>query len=193
VAGPNRRIRVDELRGGGCVAARSRPGELLVSVAQSLTDRFRPPCVLTTRCIVLPQKQVGSAPLDSGPIIRKRIFAPQDRFGQSHHSSRLFFTNATSARFNAPRRCTCSLRAPSPCRVTLPTEGCGVHRNGSLPIIWLSVNRVPPKRCSPLTITTGPRAVGFHPKFSVWCGDGVRPGSVRVPRRFSVQPVTFSE
>jgi hypothetical protein len=123
VGGPNRRIRVDEDRGGGCVDARSHPGELLSLVARSLKDRSRRARVLTMRCIVLPQKQVGSAPFGAGPIIRKRICAPQDPFGHSHHSSRLFFTNATSARLNAPRRCTCSLRAPSPCRVILPTEG----------------------------------------------------------------------
>jgi hypothetical protein len=53
--------------------------------------------------MVLPQKQVGSAPFVTRPIMRKRISAPQNRFGHSHNSSRLFFTNATSARFNAPR------------------------------------------------------------------------------------------
>lgn len=150
LGGPNRRIRVDEDRGGGCVEARSHPGELLALVVRSLKDRSRRPRVLTMRCIVVPQKQVGSARFGAEPIIRKRISAPQDRFGHSHHSSRLFFTNATSARFNAPRRCTCSLRAPSPCRVDLPTEGCVstkiVHQNGSLPVIWLSVIREPRKK-----------------------------------------------
>jgi hypothetical protein len=53
--------------------------------------------------MVLPQKQVGSAPFVTRPTMRKRISAPQNRFGHSHNSSRLFFTNATSARFNAPR------------------------------------------------------------------------------------------
>jgi hypothetical protein len=125
VARPNRRVRVGELcAGGGCVEARSHPGELPVLVARSLMARSCRSRVLTMRCIELPQKQVGSAPFVAGPIIRKRMRAPQDRFGHSHHSSRLFFTNATSARLNAPRRCTCSLRAPSPCRVDLPTEGC---------------------------------------------------------------------
>ena len=40
----------------------------------------------------------------------------------------------------------------------------------------------PKKRCSPLTITTGPVAVGFHPKFPVSCGGGVRSVSVPVRR-----------
>src|SRR5580658_6419733 len=51
------------------------------------------------------------------------------------------------------------------CALTVPPgssdRGCA-HRNGSLPIIWLSVNRLPEKTCSPLTITTGSPAVGFH-------------------------------
>jgi hypothetical protein len=190
VAGPNRRIRVDELCGGGWVEARSHPGVLLVSVAQSSMDRSRRPRVLSTRCIALPQKQVGSARFDSEPIIRKRICVPQNRFEHSHCSSRLFFTNATSARLNAPHRWTCSSRAPSPCLV-LPTEGGCVHQNGSLPIIWLSVNSVPQKRCSPLTITTAPPAVGFHPKFPVWCGVGVRPVSGDVCSHFSALPRTL--
>jgi hypothetical protein len=86
-------------------------------------ERLRRPRVRTTRSIVLPQKQVGSAQFGVGPIIRNRICARQNRFGHSHNSSRLFFTNEISARFNAPRRCTYSLRAPSPCRRALPTEG----------------------------------------------------------------------
>jgi hypothetical protein len=74
------------------------------------------------------------------------------------------------------------------CALTVPggssDRGVCVHRNSSLPIIWLSVNSLLQKRCSPLTITTGPRAVGFHPKFPVWCGGGVRPVSVRLQAPF---------
>ncbi len=110
--------------GGGWVDARSHRGELLKRVVPCSFDSFRRLRAFTARCMVLPQKHVGSAPLFTEPIIRNRICAPQVRFGHSHHSSRLFFTNATSARLNAPRRCTSSLRAPSPCRTALPTEGC---------------------------------------------------------------------
>ena len=88
------------------------PGASFVPGRRASRDPYRRRRVLTTRCIVLPQKQVGRHRSGAGPIIRKRICAPQNRFGHSHHSSRLFFTNATSARFNAPRRCTlCDARA----------------------------------------------------------------------------------
>ena len=72
-------------------------------------DGYRWRRVLATRCILPPQKQVGSARLGAGPIIRKRICAPQDLFGHSHHSSRLFFTNGpplvSTRRADAPIRC----------------------------------------------------------------------------------------
>jgi hypothetical protein len=79
--------------------------------------------------MVLPQKQVGSAQFGAWPIIRKRIRAPQNRFGHSHHSSRLFFTNATSARFNALRRCT--LRGARP-----HIAGSAFRPRGVDPLIW---------------------------------------------------------
>jgi hypothetical protein len=102
-----------EAGGGGCIEPHSHFRASLVSDPRASLDRYRRRRVRTTRCIALPQKQVGSARFDVAPIIRKRICAPQIRLGHSHHSSRLFFTNATSARFNAPRRCTCPMRAPS--------------------------------------------------------------------------------
>jgi hypothetical protein len=101
-----RRTCVDGVLGGGWVDARSHPGDSLGCVAHSSLDPLRRARVRATRRMLLPQKQVGSAPCGVGPTIRKRICAPQNRFGHCHHSSRLFFTNATSARFNAPRRCT---------------------------------------------------------------------------------------
>src|SRR6202012_1463198 len=91
----------DGLTTGGCADVRSHPGESFTLVLRSAVVRLRRPWVLTERFIVLPQKQVGSAPFGARPIMRKRISAPQERFGLSHHSSRLFFTNAPSARFNA--------------------------------------------------------------------------------------------
>ncbi len=158
--------------GGGCVDARSHPGVSLAPGLPSLLDRPRRLRVLTARCMVLPQKQVGSAPFDSRPIIRKRISAPQTRFGHSHHSSRLFFTNATSARSNAPRRCTCPLRAPHDAGQHFrPRVHSGLK--GLLAIIWRSAIILPGKRCCSLTIATGVRAVGFHPKSWIFCGDDV--------------------
>lgn len=94
---------------------------------------------------MLPQKQLGLARFGAGPIIRKRICAPQQRFGHSHHSSRLFFTNVTSARFNAPRRCTCPLRAPSRCRQRFRPR-VRFSPNSSLAIIWLFAEGVPRKK-----------------------------------------------
>jgi hypothetical protein len=118
-----------------------------------------------TRCIVLPQKQVGSAQFRVGPIIKNRICAPQNRFGHSHNSSRLFFTNATSAR--STRRVDAPVRCVRPHRAVRFFRPGAVHQNGLLPIIWLSDNRLPEKTCSPLTITTATPAVGFHPKFPI--------------------------
>jgi hypothetical protein len=81
------------------------------------------------------------------------------------------------------------------CALTLPAGSSDrrvcVHRNDSLPIIWLSVNSVPQKRCFPLTITTGPCPVGFHPKFPVWCGGGVRPVSICPSGQFPSRPGIF--
>ena len=46
--------------------------------------------------------------------------------------------------------------------------------NGSLTIIWRSAFTHTRKRCASLTIVTAIRAVGFHPKFWISCGDDVR-------------------
>jgi hypothetical protein len=167
---------------GGWVDARSHPGESFALVLRLAIGRFRRFLVRTTRCMTLPQKQVGSARFGARPIIRKRICAPQNRFGHSHHSSRLFFTNAASARFNAPRRCTDLSRAFNDAgQHFLPRVHVGL--NGLLTIIWRCAHRLPGKRCCSLTIATVARAVGFHPKFWIYCGADVRPGFLHLDCR----------
>ena len=164
--------------------ARSHPGVSLAPVLQFALDRLRRFRVRITRCMVLPQKQVGSALVGARPISRKRICAPQDRFGHSHHSSRLFFTNATSARFSVPPRRTCPFAGASRCRSALPTEGAYRLKwfiNDNLAL----GERLPRKRCCSLTIATAAPAVGFHPKFRNFCGEGVFLPSVLLPHEGS--------
>jgi len=43
-----------------------------------------------------------------------------------------------------------------------------------LPTIWRPAHSLLGKTCSSLTIATGSGAVGFHPKFWIFCGADVR-------------------
>lgn len=95
--------------------------------------------------MTLPQKQVGSLGLGGGPIIRNNICAPQCRFSHSHHSSHLFFTNATSTCSNASRRCT--FRCVCPHSAGQPVWPRPSYRpNSSIAAIWRSANGVPAKK-----------------------------------------------
>jgi hypothetical protein len=123
----------------------------------------REPAPFRTHRILFPQKQLGSIRSDVGPTIRNWICAPQEGFGHSHHSSRLF-TNVTSARFNASRDT--SFRRERPHNANGIEESKSVPQS-SLPMIWLFDRDIPPKRFCPLIITTGTAAVGFHPKIDI--------------------------